>query len=169
VKYREDYRKLHEQNAFAGLTLARFSDPVCKSLRAFQINTVLDFGSGTGASWEQDEDLKDLKKTVKVTLYDPGIPTHETLPDGPFDAVIAYDVLEHVPEDEIDGTLRDIFSRASKLVLLSFCPRGSKKKLPSTGEDVHVTQRDREWWERRISHVNLSHGGPTVWFLYENP
>lgn len=169
MKYLEDYRKLHEQNAFAGLTLARFSDQVCKSLRAFQINTVLDFGSGTGASWERDEGLEDLKKTVKVTLYDPGIPKYETLPDGPFDAVIAYDVLEHIPEDEIDGTLRDIFSRATKLVLLSFCPRGSKKKLPSTGGDVHVTQKDREWWERRISHANLAYGKPTVWFLFENP
>lgn len=169
MRYREDYRELHRQNAFGGLTLAKFSEPVCKSLKAFQIKTVLDFGSGKGVSWEKDPLLAELKNNLKVSLYDPGVPEHDTLPDGPFDAVLAFDVLEHVPEDEIAGTLKDIFTRATKLVLMSFCPRGSKKKLPSTGEDVHVTQRDREWWERRISSANVSHGGPTVWFLLENP
>lgn len=168
MKYKEDYKKLHEQGAFRGLTLAQFAEPVSKSLQAFGIKTVLDFGSGTGDSWEHPQ-LAKAKEGRSVTLYDPGIPEREALPDGPFDAVIAFDVLEHVPEDELDGVLQDIFSRAKRLVLMSFCPRGSKKKLPSTGQDVHVTQKDREWWERRISAANLSWGGPTVWFLHENP
>ncbi len=167
MRYQEDYRERHRQNVFGGMTLAKFSEPVCKSLKAFQIKTVLDFGAGKGVSWEKDPALAALD--VKVTLYDPGVPEHDVLHDGPFDAVLAFDVLEHVPEDEIAETLKDIFSRATKLVLMSFCPRGSKKKLPSTGQDVHVSQHDREWWERRISAANLSHGGPTVWFLLENP
>lgn len=168
MRYKQDYRKLHEQGVFQGLTLAQFAEPVAKSLEAFGIKSVLDYGSGTGKSWDTPQ-LAKAKVGRDVTLYDPGLPDHDALPDGKFDAVLVFDVLEHIPEDEVDGALREIFERAKRLVLLSFCPRGSKKKLPSTGKDVHVTQKDREWWERRISAANLSHGEPTVWFLYENP
>jgi hypothetical protein len=169
MKYREDYRKLHEQNAFGGMTLAHFAEPATKSLRYFGAKTVLDYGAGNGLSWEREPSLAAIRGDLEVSLYDPGVPKYETLPEGVFDAVLAFDVLEHVPLDEIDGVLKDIFSRAQKVVLMSFCPRGSKKKLPSTGEDVHVTQRGRDWWERRISHANLAYGHPVPWFLHENP
>lgn len=167
MKYREDYKKLHEQGVFKGLTLAKFSEPVVKCFRWIGVKSALDFGAGTGASWESP-DLKEYK-LEKLVQYDPGIPEKEALPEGLFDAVLVFDVLEHVPEDEVNDVLKEIFSHSSRLVMMSFCPRGSRKKLPSTGEDVHVTQKPREWWEQRISAANLSYGKPTLWFLFENP
>lgn len=170
MKYQDDYRKLHEQKAFAGMTLAKFADPVAKSLRWIDAKSVLDYGSGSGVSWERSPKLAEAKKRLKtLAMYDPGIPGKDELPQGKFDAVLCFDVLEHVPEEEVPETLKNIFERAERLVVMSFCPRGSKKKLPSTGQDVHVTQKPREWWERQISSVNLSHGKPTLWFLHENP
>lgn len=170
MKYRDDYRKLHEQNAFGGMTLAKFSEPTSKVLRWLKARSVLDYGSGSGKSWDKAKELKEVRESLdRLEMYDPGIPDRDKLPDGTFDAVLCFDVLEHVPEEEVPETLQEIFSKADRVALLSFCPRGSKKKLPSTGTDVHVTQKPREWWERQISAANLSYGRPTLWFLYENP
>jgi hypothetical protein len=169
MRHLEDYRKLHDANAFGGLTLARFAPIVLTLLRRHRAESVLDYGCARGQSWERDERLAKYRAEHEVALYDPAVVGLDQPPAGQFDAVLAIDVLEHVPEDEVDEVLTRIFGYAKRVVILSFCPRGSKKKLPSTGEDVHVTQRDRLWWERRIHHANSHLARPRIWYLFANP
>ena len=173
MKLREDYRKLHEAGAFGSKTIAqpRFAEPISKLIESIGAESVLDFGAGDGSGWGASKLLKPVKERLgdKLVFYDPGVPAHDKLPDGKFDVVTCVDVIEHVPEDEVDEVLRDIFSRTRFMVILTFCPRGSRKKLPSSGADVHVTQKPRKWWESRITTVNSTMSPPVPWYLFENP
>jgi cyclopropane fatty-acyl-phospholipid synthase-like methyltransferase len=170
MKYRDDYVKLHEGGMFPGMTLAHFADPVIKLLRRHEAKTVLDYGAGKGLAWEQIEALKRFRaESAAVTLYDPGLPEFEKRPEGAFDGVLCIDVAEHVPEEEVADFLGLVFGYAERVVIASFCARGSKKKLPSTGGDVHVTQKPRLWWEERMHLANSMRTRPIPWYLFENP
>jgi len=169
LKLVEDYKKLHDANAFGGRTIAKFADQIIPLVRFHQANSVLDYGSGRGQAWEEHAELKALKDERHVVLYDPGVEELSQKPAGKFAAVLCIDVVEHIPEDEIAETLAEIFGYATKVVIATFCPRGSKKKLPSTGQDVHVTQQGREWWERRFSEANATRSHPVPFYLFENP
>jgi 2-polyprenyl-3-methyl-5-hydroxy-6-metoxy-1,4-benzoquinol methylase len=170
MKLRDDYIKLHENNAFSGMTIARFADPITKILRQYGCKSVLDYGCAKGQAYETNEALMKMRKDeCMVTLYDPGVPEYAAKPATPFDAVVCVDVVEHVPEDELDAVLKELFHYAEKVVIATFCPRGSKKKLPSTGQDVHITQHNRLWWEERFHLINAARTRPIPWFLFENP
>lgn len=168
MNHLEDYRKLHEANAFGGMTLAKYADPVLSLLKFHGGNTVLDYGSGKGQSWERHLGLKKFRETLPVILYDPGVPELSEKPKEKFDAVLCFDVVEHVPEDELDELIHEIFGYAERVVIATFCQRGSRKKLPSTGEDVHITQRPRLYWEERFHMANIAKSQPVPWYLFEN-
>ena len=168
MKLIEDYKILHEAGAFGGMTLAKFSEPVLKLLKFHGGLTVLDYGSGKGQSWENHDGLRRFKERLPVTLYDPGVLELSTKPIGTFDAVLCFDVVEHIPEDEIETTLAEIFGYAERVVLATFCARGSRKKLPSNGQDVHVTQRPRLFWEELFHAANMAKRRPVPWYLFEN-
>ena len=169
MKLAADYKTLHDNNAFGGMTLAKFADVVVPLLKYHDAQSILDYGSGRGQSWEENADLKAIKDARHVVLYDPGVEGLSALPSGKFAAVLCIDVVEHVPEDEIPETLSRVFNYATKVVIATFCPRGSKKKLPSTGGDVHITQRPRVWWEQRFSEANATRSHPVPFYLFENP
>lgn len=169
MKFRDDYIKLHEQDAFGGMTLAKFADVVLPLLRYHEAQSVLDYGSGKGQAWDQHERLREFRQNNHVILYDPGVPDLSKKPAGTFAAAICIDVIEHVPEDELAETLSELFRYANKVVIATFCPRGSKKKLPSTGQDVHITQKPREFWERKFSEANATRSHPIPFYLFLNP
>ena len=169
MKYRDDYIQLHQADVFGGMTLAKFADIILPLLKFHGAQSVLDYGSGKGQSWEKNDKLREFKEKEHVILYDPGVPELSKKPPGTFAAVLCIDVIEHIPEEEIAETLSDVFRYANKVVIATFCPRGSKKKLPSTGQDVHVTQRDREFWERKFSEANATRSHPVPFYLFMNP
>jgi hypothetical protein len=70
-------------------------------------------------------------------------------PAGTFDGVLCSDVLEHVPDEELDVFIPRLFAYADKFVWASVCCRAAKKCFPS-GENMHVTIRPMSWWRRRF-------------------
>jgi 2-polyprenyl-3-methyl-5-hydroxy-6-metoxy-1,4-benzoquinol methylase len=63
---------------------------------------VLDYGCGKGVLADQLNKLKH----ISCEKYDPAIPDYDVRPKKVFDCLINTDVLEHIPEDELDGTLK---------------------------------------------------------------
>ena len=165
MKLVEDYKRLHEANAFSGMTVAKFGEPISKLIRLHGCHTVLDYGCAKGQGWDT-ELLKPIKPMV--TLYDPGWPDLSTKPTGFYDAVLCIDVVEHIPEEDIEETLAEVFGYAIKIVIASFCPRGSKKKL-SDGRDVHLVQMPRKYWEERFHLANQTRRMPIPWYLFCTP
>ena len=83
------------------------------------------------------------------SLYDPAIPEYETLPEGQFDGVISFDVLEHIPKEQIPETFQIIFSKAKKFVFLGIATAPAKAVLPN-GENAHCTVEPIGWWETMV-------------------
>ena len=64
--------------------------------------SIVDFGCGKGNLLDEVGKKLSLKKTTK---YDPAIPLFSREIEGSHDLLINIDVLEHVPENEIDDLL----------------------------------------------------------------
>lgn len=152
--YEQDYKELHRKGMFPGTTVMHYKDLIGNIFKMYDVKTLLDYGCGKALAYLKHE--VDKQWGVKATLYDPGLPCFEKGLDGDntYDAVICVDVLEHVPEDEVDAVLRTIFNRANKVVIITFCNRPAKKTLPFANINAHCTQKDKQWWQNKIESIN---------------
>jgi hypothetical protein len=143
------YRQMAADGAsFRGLSILQHRAQIVKIVRSHHARTLLDYGSGAGDAWRQPHRLhRDLGlRWFDVTLYDPAFPEHDEKPLGLFDGVLCSDVLEHIPEDDVDRVVTELFAHARKFVWASVCCRPAKKSFPD-GTNMHVTQRPLQWWQ----------------------
>jgi hypothetical protein len=142
--------ELHRRGYFGGTSMRPYLPEIEELCRRYRARSLLDYGSGKGTLWA-DPNLSPGLRHIDVTLYDPAVEAFEALPAAAFDGVICMDVLEHIREAHLPGTLGAIISRAQRFVLLAICIRAGTKRLPFANEDVHVTVRPRQWWEALIA------------------
>ena len=144
-KYKAQYEQMHEAGSFAGYSLRGHWDELLRFLEATDSKTILDYGCGKGGIWKGID--------LEVSLYDPYYPPFSRKPDGLFDCVVCSDVLEHVPEEDIDDFLMEAASYATKAIFLTVCCRPAKKRLPN-GENAHITLKDMSWWQWKINRAS---------------
>jgi hypothetical protein len=109
--------------------------------------TLLDFGCGKGLQYTKYKHHEELG--VMPSLYDPGVPEYDTLPEGIFDGVYSTDVMEHIPKEQIPETFGTIFGKAEKFVFLAICTQPAIAILPN-GENAHCTVEPIGWWVSMI-------------------
>ena len=148
-----DYQQLHAQGHFPGMTVLNYADKIESLCKRFECKSLLDYGCGKAGPY-----LRGLHNQwgVRVTLYDPAVDIYSKWWGGQYDGVICCDVLEHIPEEELDETLDKIFQSAKKFVFFTVCCREAKKTLPN-GDNCHVNIKDEVWWTEK-----LARGGPHV-------
>lgn len=127
----------------------------------FDPTTILDYGCGQGI--RVHELVKqgaiaygyDISKWAIENPYGLSAGRIFTeLPNGKFDLIICYDLLEHLYEDEIDDVLHNISSRLSSEGAVIF-------SIPFIGDPnlnldhTHVTKKTRVWWENKLTAHNL--------------
>lgn len=168
----EDLRPLYREMAaggasFRGLSILQHRKQIAKLARRIGARTLLDYGCGAGEAYSAPHKLHHdlLISRAKVTLYDPAFPKYAREPRGKFDLVLCSDVLEHVPEDQVDAFVENLFSHAEKAVWASVCCRAAKKCFPGTEVNLHVTIRDYAWWHAKF--VKWAMG--TEFLLVETP
>lgn len=162
-KLKGDYVELFKRGYFLGHTIMVYKDSIERIFAFHEVATVLDYGCGKAQPYRQGL----LSWAKNTQLYDPFVAEYSHLPPETkkFDAVICSDVVEHVPEEELDDLLTKIFDRALKCVVLSFCNRPAKKWLPITNGNVHVTLHDKQWWEGKLEKHNKN---KIAVYLFEN-
>jgi SAM-dependent methyltransferase len=144
------YRQLAAAGGnFHGLSIVRYKDAIGRLIFQLEAKSILDFGCGRGDAYSAPYKLW---KTwgldwPGVHLYDPSFKEHNVLPpEGKqFDLVICSDVLEHIPEDEVDEFIARLFKYARKGVWASVCTRPAKKQFPD-GTNLHCTLHPMDWW-----------------------
>ena len=115
-KYIDLYKKYHHEHAGYGNGggLKFYLNHIVDLVHDTKSKTLLDYGCGKAEGYFKYKHHKHWG--IMPELYDPAITQFNKLPDGPFDGVICFDVLEHIPEEEIPETIKNIFDRANKFV-----------------------------------------------------
>lgn len=148
MRFLEQYRELHRKKKFLSFSVMQFVPEIAELVVEFQSKRILDYGCGSGKQYEQEKVHK-IWGVKYPAMYDPAVPGHDRLPTGKFDGVICTDVLEHIPEDELNQVLRQIAGFTRQWAFLTVCCRQAKKLLPD-GRNVHVTIQPFEWWQARV-------------------
>lgn len=145
------YKEMVETgNNFHGLSILPHTGIIRKMINKTDAKTLLDYGSGRGDQYEPPNTLHAVWGVPKPFIYDPAFSTHDVLPVGTFDGVLCSDVLEHVPEQELDELIITLFNYAEKFVWASVCCRPAKKCFPD-GRNMHVTINSIRWWRDLIN------------------
>lgn len=144
------YRKLHEQKKFPGNAVLRFVPEIADLVAEFGSKRLLDYGCGLG--WQYTRERIHLAwNTEPPALYDPAVAEHSATLIGRFDGVLCTDVLEHVPEDELQQVIGEIAGFAGQWAFISVCCRPSKHIRLEDGQNVHITIRPFEWWQALLA------------------
>lgn len=107
------------------------------------VNSILDYGCGRST-------LLDIVNVEVKHRYDPAIEEFSKKPEGlEFDLVVCTDVLEHIPEDELDELLCEICRYGNK-AFFSISMSLAQQILPN-GMNAHVTVRNYDWWKELLS------------------
>jgi 2-polyprenyl-3-methyl-5-hydroxy-6-metoxy-1,4-benzoquinol methylase len=148
-----DYRELAKvaDKNFQGLSVLNHVVSIRKLAHEVGAKTMLDFGCGRGDAYRSPHKLHHQIGLSRedVTLYDPAFRPTAVLPTGTYDLVVCSDVLEHIPEHEVDEFVARLFSYAKKAVWASVCCRPAKKCFPD-GRNLHVTVQPYEWWSEKF-------------------
>jgi len=143
---------MHERpKQFPGWKICKYRNDIKELINETGSEYLLDYGCGKG--WQYL--LKHLHEYWGIPIpycYDVGIEAFDVKPVVQFDGVVCVDVLEHIPEYQINETLSEIIGFAKKFVFLGIATYSGKKTLPN-GEPCHVTVKSKEWWEKRIERT----------------
>ena len=162
------YQQVHESGlekgadayqVFGGGSLLQHISIVKKLARHADAKSVLDYGSGKGLLYGETNlqlpdgtvipSVKEFWGMESIQLYDPGVEEFAARPSSSFDGVISTDVLEHIPEEDIDWVLAECFGFAQRFLYMNIASYPAKKILPN-GWNAHVTIRPPGWWRERI-------------------
>ena len=167
----EAYKHLHEDDTkFQGISLIPFAIDIYDIINFNNCKSILDYGCGKGYPYKKEYKYMDRKKKIPnfdkplhlwwgvedLFLYDPGVPEHNKLPTKKSDLVICTDVLEHIPEEDLDWIIREICSLSNKTVFINVSGEPALKTFTTgkyKGENVHVSLFDHEWWLNKVKHV----------------
>jgi hypothetical protein len=136
---------------FRGFSLIQHAKEIRDVIARHRASTILDYGSGAGDAYKQPHELHKLwgLNRTRITLYDPSFKHIDRPVTGKYSGVICSDVLEHVPEPEVDAFIDTLFSHAIDFVWASVCCRPAKKFF-ADGTNMHVTIHPIEWWREKF-------------------
>jgi len=146
MKYLDQYKQIHKEKKYG--VSGDGHVPWLKKLIPSDADSILDYGAG------QSNTAYLLKKETgieDVVAYDPAVEGRDIKPERDFDVVVCTDVMEHVPEEEIDGVLTDIWGYAP-VAVFAIALKPAAATLPN-GENAHCTVKPKEWWESRLKQV----------------
>lgn len=143
----EGYDRVDEtriENAFSDFELRPYRKLIRTELENYSISSILDYGCG-GSNWFisgfdelSNQSAVEYFKLKEAYSYEPAREIDER---QPVDCVISFDVLEHIFISDVPLVLRDMFSYASKMIILNVACYPAAAKLPN-GENAHITVRE---------------------------
>tara|TARA_R110002124_G_scaffold163888_1_gene331264 strand:+ start:310 stop:963 length:654 start_codon:yes stop_codon:yes gene_type:complete len=171
IELLEAYKELHkEESKFRGISLVPFAIDLYDLIRFNKCKSIIDYGCGKAIAYKENFKEIDPKKKIpnftvplhkwwgvdELSLYDPGVPEHSKLPTKKADLVICTDVLEHIPEEDLDWVIREICRLSNSSVFINVSCMDALKTFTTgkyKGENVHVSVFDNEWWVKKVKNI----------------
>jgi len=157
--HRTDGKKVPAEYAYNSFQLKKFRH-LCKDYFIHnKISTVLDYGGG-GSDWSASNfddtnamSAKQFFNVVSVTNFEPARGLKQKINS---DAVVCIDVLEHIFIGDVPNILGELFSLATKLLVVNVACYKAAALLPN-GENAHITVRSPDWWKGAIDTVSSNY------------
>jgi 2-polyprenyl-3-methyl-5-hydroxy-6-metoxy-1,4-benzoquinol methylase len=143
------YKYLWDSGDYKSQCAAPFAGFIHEQVQ--KTDRILEIGSGDGTTMFE---LKKLGHDVT------GIDVHSTSPDilecpvwrlpfadGEFDVAISTDVLEHLPTDMVEQSVKELERVAKRQIHVIACFRDRQRV---EGEIVHKTVRHISWWKKKF-------------------
>lgn len=139
-----EYERLHRASNYGNTGSKSLSD-ILPHILALAPSSLIDYGCG-----QSDLAAKLARKAniAHICCYDPAIPELSERPREHFDVLVSIDVLEHIPDSEINSVLADMASLATHALIV--VDTGPAATLLSDGSNAHVSQHDGTWWFARL-------------------
>ncbi|NLK52490.1 MAG: glycosyltransferase [Syntrophomonadaceae bacterium] len=77
---------------------------------------------------------------------------------GEYDTVLAFDILEHIPEEDADEACAELMRVTNRLLIINVITL----EVPDYNDSTHITIKPKQWWVDKL----LQHGGELI--PYEN-
>ncbi len=169
--YINQYKKLHDEDETYGTSSVMFKDEISLIIEYLKPKTVLDYGCGKGklslVLGERFSDTSPKTNTVPSSVngihfynYDPSIEKYNHIDLKHYDLIINTDVLEHIPEKDLDDVITKIASLSQK-VYFGLNHKKAAAILPN-GENAHCTVKPQSWYKKLMSkhfdHLTLLPG-----------
>ena len=155
----DQYRQIHESKSYGATSVRNFRHLAAQA-STLPVTSIVDFGCGQSVLVDHLAEYLG----ASAARYDPAIPAFEEKPEGQFDLLLNTDVLEHIPETEIDGLLAEMRAMA-KNALFIIDLRLAKEILPN-GDNAHCSLFPAAWWQEKVaSHfgkaepISVRHAG----------
>jgi hypothetical protein len=167
---REGYERTDQtkvDNAFSDFELRAYRADLRSIFNEHAISTVLDYGCG-GSDWQCDgfddttgQSAIEYFKLQKTYRYEPArnLDERQTV-----DCVISFDVLEHIFISDVPSVLRDMFSYATKLIVINVACYPAAAKLPN-GENAHITVRHPIWWKGMVDSIAVEYPNVVIYLI----
>ena len=141
----DQYKQIHATRKYGDTSIKnlRYLRPQVKLLKP---TTILDYGCGQSKL----VDVLGVSCEASVLRYDPAIPEFDNKPEAgsKFDLLINVDVLEHVPESQLNNVVGEMASY-SKNAIIVIDTRPAEAVL-ANGENAHCTLKSHAWWEEYL-------------------
>lgn len=112
---------------------------------ALQPSSLLDYGAGRS---QISLRLGERAGIARVSRFEPAVPELSKLPTEPFDVVMSLDVLEHIPDEELDAVLFEMAALGRHQIhIIDIRPA---QAVLADGRNAHVSLHSGEWWEARM-------------------
>lgn len=158
----EEVVKYSAMETFRGRGLFKHAKTICKLTHAMSTKTVLDFGSGKGEQYTDDvfqngkriaDSLHQYWDVQNITCYDPAITDDKSALSRKYDGVIATNVLDLIPEEDLEWQVDQLFECANKFVFCNVMDFPSQTFLPN-GENARVSRKSSIWWRGLFARAN---------------
>ena len=150
--YTKSGKFIPPDQVFGRSSQLKFKNILKESFDKHKISILMDYGSGQG-DWNELIDLNmTLKKFLNLKEIYQFEPARNQNEKKISECVISLDVLEHVFISDVPWVLFDIFSNASKLVIINIACYPASKLLPNN-ENIHITERPPLWWKGMIDNI----------------
>jgi len=149
--------------AFKGNSLLPHITFIKKLIKDYKCKSLLDYGCGKAlmyfesfyskSSGEAYKNIEEYWNEIKkITLFDPCYNKFNNFPNSLSDITICTDVLEHIPEKDLDWVTEELFLLSKKAVFIAV-PTYLSSELLDGNINTHLTVKDGLWWRDKIESV----------------
>lgn len=139
-----EYAHVHQSKRY-GDTGWRSFPFILPHLLALRAASLIDFGCGQS---DLAFRLALHAGIATVSRYDPAIPFLSIRPEICHDVLVNVDVLEHIPDDELDAAIANMASLAKEAIIV--IDTAPARLILSDGRNAHVSLHDEATWEARL-------------------